>query len=134
LRVELADGRLRDLGCLEVDRVQVLVGDLAAGELELAPLLAVRLVGDGRTEHAEADLLAVDLHLERGLELAGALLLLGGPLAHEAVARESPQLAQAAVAVDCRADRLRRVEGGELGMALVDRLDLERLLAACEMD
>ena len=134
VRTQLRHSGSGDLGRFEVNGIEVLVRDLGASELELASFLPVRLVGDGRPQHAEADLLAADFDLEGGLELSGALLLLRGQLAHEAVAREAPELAQTPVAVHCGTHRPGCLERGQIGMALVDRLDLECLLVAGEME
>src|SRR5947208_7954903 len=71
---ELPDGLLSDLRGVEEDRVQVLGAERAARLLELLPAGTVGLVGDLHAQHAVADLLAVDLGLERRRQLARPFL------------------------------------------------------------
>jgi hypothetical protein len=57
--------------------------------------------------------------------------VLAGELAEVVLAGEAPELLHAAVAVGRRgAERLRLVELGELRIALVERLQVERVLVA----
>ncbi len=51
-----------------------------------------------------------------------------------ALAGEPPQLADARAAVDGEADRLHLVELGQVGVALVDRRQVEGVLQACVME
>jgi hypothetical protein len=102
--------------------------------VELASPLAVGLVRDRRAQHAERDLVAVELRDELGLECRLALGVLARQVAEEPLGREPPEFPHSAVAVDRRADLLRRLERGQLGMALVDRLEVERLLVAREVE
>jgi hypothetical protein len=114
----------------EVDRVQVLLGQLDPDAVELFTFGAVRLVRDGRAQQAVADLLAVDFGLEAGLELGNLLAVLASEVAEVALRREAPELADTPVAVDRLADRFRLAERGQVGIALVDRLELERVFVA----
>ena len=99
-----------DLDAVQVDRVQVLLGRLPHRAVELLALAAVGLVGHLRADHPEGQRLAVDGHLELGLELGELLGVLARELAEVALAAELPELADAAVAVHRRADRLHVLE------------------------
>ena len=68
--------------------------------------------------------------LERRLELGDLLGLLARELAEVALGGEAPELADAPVAVRRLAERLRLLELRQLGVALVDRRELELLLEA----
>ena len=122
---------LDDLDAVEVDRVQVLLGRLPHRAVELLAPPAVGLVrhrpgGASGTGSG----LAVDRHLELGLELGELLGVLARELAEVALAAELPELADAAVAVDRRADRLHVLELGQRRVPLVDLLELEPVLQA----
>src|SRR5581483_6138269 len=62
-----------DLGRAQVQRVQVLLGQLVARPLQALAAPAVGLVHDGGPQVPVRDLLAVDVRLQRGLELGDAL-------------------------------------------------------------
>ena len=96
-------------------------------------LVAIGLVAERRTQHPERHLLAVDLRLERRLEVRHLLAVLAGQRAEVVLAAEAPQLTQVLVAVDRGADRVRRLQGRQVGVALVDRGQVERLLQAREV-
>src|SRR5207244_433651 len=125
---------LADLDGVEVDGVEVLLGQLRAGLVEPLALAAILRVGDRRAEHPEADLLAVDLGLELGLEGGGLLAVLLRQVAEVPLAGEAPELADPAVAVDRFPERLRPLERRQVLVALVDRLELELVLQAGEME
>ena len=111
----------------------MLVGEPAALDVEPLALRSVVGVRDRRPQHPIADLLAVDFRLELGLQPRDLLAVLAGEVAEVALAREPPELADAAVAVGRGGERLGPFEPRELLVALVDRLELERLLQAREM-
>ena len=119
---------------LEVDRVQVLVGErrCAARSSRSRRPRSGSFAIDG-AEHPVGDLLAVDARLELGLELGDALGVLAGQVAEVALAGEAPELAVAAAPSrrpsDCAVSSARQI-----GVALVDRLELERLLEAGEVE
>ena len=94
---------------------------------------AVGLVRDRRAEHPVADLLAVDFHLELGFESRDPLALLAGDLAQVPLAGEAPELADVPAAVDGGAETVRALDRGQVGVALVDLLELERLFQAREV-
>ena len=71
--------------------------------------------------------LAVDRRHQLGLDLRHARLMVAGQVAEEALAREPPQLDRGTFHL------LRRVQPGQLVVALVDLLDVERVLQTCEM-
>ncbi len=108
----------------------MLLGELGADPVDALALVAVRLVGHRRPEHPERDRLAVDLGLERRLELGCLLGLLARQLAEVALGGEAPQLADPGIAVRRLAERLGLLELRQLGVALVDRRELELLLEA----
>ncbi len=117
-----------DLDRLEVDRVQVLVEQPQPGLLEPLALVAVGLVRHHDAQHPVGVRLAVDRRLEVGLDLRHACLVLARQVAEEALAGEAPQLGRGAL------QALRRLEPGQLLVALVDLLDVERLLEAGEVE
>ena len=129
-RAELAHCGLLDADRVQLERQQVLLGQRVAGVLEPLALVAVGLVRDRRAEHPVGDLLAVDGHGQVGLDLSGPLLVLTGQVPEVALAREAPELADAAVSVHRGADPVGLVEIGQLGELLVDRLELEGVLQA----
>ena len=112
----------------------MLFGELVPRRLDPLPDGAVLLVHQPRPEHPERDLLAVDRRGQRRLELGDPLGLLAHEVAEVARARELPQLAPAAVAVDRGAERERRVELRQALVPLVDRREVERLLVAGEVE
>ncbi len=75
-RAEILHRLQRDCRRLAVDRVHVLLGQLVPRLLERSPLVAVGLVRRRRTQHAEADLLAVHVRLDRRLERGDLLRVL----------------------------------------------------------
>ncbi len=101
---------------------------LDARAIEPLALVAVGLVRDRRAQHPERDLRPVDVGFEARLELCDLLALLARQLAEVALRGEAPQLADAPVAVCHLAERLCLLEVGQLGMALVDRREVERVL------
>ena len=127
-RFELRDAFADDAHSLAVERVQVLLGQVDADLVEPCALVAVGLVRHRRAQHPEGDRLAVDRRLEARLELGDLLRVLAGELAEVALGREAPELADAPVAVGHFSERLRLLELGQLGVALVDRGQLELLL------
>ena len=112
----------------------MLLGELVPGRLDPLPDVAVLLVHQPRLEHPERDLLAVDRRGERRLQLGDALRLLAHEVAEIALARELPELAPAAVAVDGGAEGERRVELGQALVPLVDRRELVGLLETREVE
>ena len=134
VRAELPHGRLRALDRLERDGIQVLLRQPVARLLDPTPRVAVRLVRDRRPQHPERDLLAVHLRLQLGLESRGALGVLARQGREEALAREAPELLDAGVPVDRGADALRLLDVRQVGVALVDRLEVEVLLQPGEME
>jgi hypothetical protein len=117
-----------DLHALEVDRVQVLVGQLRERRVEPAAPVPVVLVRHRRAQHPVVDLLAVDRRLQGRLELRDPLGVRLREVAHVALAGEAPELPDAPVPVDRRAERLGLLERRQVGELLVDRLQLEPLL------
>jgi hypothetical protein len=130
---QLLQALLVDADRVEVDRVQVLLGQGRAHTVDLAALLAVGLVPERRAEHPEGNLLALDLGFERRLEGRDLLAVLARQRAEVVLAGEAPELAPVLVAVDRRADGVGGIEGGQVGVALVDRRQLEALLQAGEV-
>ena len=110
-----------DLGRLELEGEEVLLGQRVARMLEALTLGAVGLVRDRRPDHPVRDLLAVDRRRQPGLEPGGLLVVLTGQVPEIAVAGELPELAGPAVAVDGRADPVGLVEARQLAVPLVDR-------------
>ena len=123
-RAELLHGVVVDPRRLEVDRVELLVGQPQPFALESLAPVAVGLVRDRGAQHPERDLLAVDDGLELGLDLGEPLLMGARQVAEEALAGEAPQLCRRAL------EPLRRLELRQVLVALVDRLEVERLLVA----
>src|SRR5439155_3410119 len=103
-------------------------GQLDPDLVESLTPITIGLVGDRRAQHPEGDRLAVDGCLEARLEGRDPLRVLAGSLAEIALGGEPPELADSAVAVGGLSERLRLLELGELAVALVDRLQVERLL------
>ena len=98
--------RLANLpGGLGVDRVQVLLGQLPPHRVEALAARPVRLVRDRRAEHPERDLLGVDGRAELGLGARDPLLVLAGELPEMALAREAPELPDAAILAGARLER-----------------------------
>ena len=97
--------------------------------LEPRARVAVGRVGDRRRQHPVADRLALVLDLELRLELGDLLRVLARQLAEEALAAEAEEL-EVLLAADRLADPLDRLEVGQVGMALVDRAQLELRLQA----
>ena len=85
------------------------------------------------TQHPERDFLAVDGDFQLGLEGRQLLGVLARQPAEVALAGEAPELADAPVAVHRRAERLGALELGQVGVALVDRLQLEAVLESGEV-
>src|SRR5439155_12781700 len=72
-------------------------------------------------------------HGQLGLERRDLLSVLAGQPADVPLAGELPELADAAVAVDGLPDRLRLLELRQARVPLVDLLELEPVLQACEV-
>jgi hypothetical protein len=125
---------LDDLRRLQLERDQVFLGERESRRVDPLAYGAALLVHQPRPEHPERDLLAVDRCGQSRLELCDALLLLADEVAEVAGARELPQLAPAAVAVDRRPERECRVESRQALVALVDRRDVVGLLVAGEVE
>ena len=88
-------------------------------------------VGHRRTDHPVGDRLAVDRRLELGLEGRRLLAVLARQLSEVVLGGEAPELGDAAVAVHGLAQDPRALlERRELGVAVVDRLQVERVLEA----
>ena len=119
---------------VQVQIVQVPVGQVVAQLLDVRPLLAVLLVHQPRAQHPIRDVLAVEARRQRRLELGDPLRLRAHEVSEVALARELPELAHAAVAVYGGAEPERRVELGQPLVPLVDRRELERLLLAREVE
>ena len=113
----------------EVERVQVLLGQVVPRLFEPRPRVAVGGVRDRRRQHPVADRLAVVLRLELRLQLRDLLGVLARELAEVPLAAEAEEL-QVRAAVDRLAEPLDRLEVGEIGVALVDRAQLEVRLQA----
>ena len=133
-RAQLRNRPLADLDCVEVDGVEVLVRQGRPRLVEAFALVPVLRVRDRRPQHPEADLLAVHLGLELGLEGGDLLAVLLRQVAEMALAGEAPQLPDSPVSVDRLAERLRPFELGQILVAFVDRLELELVLEAGEME
>ncbi len=127
-RLELLDALADDVHALDVERVEVLLGQLDADPVDLLALVAVRLVGHRRPQHPERDRLSVDLGLQGRLELGRLLGLLARQLAQISLGGEAPELADPTVSVRRPAESLRLLELRQLGVALVDRSELQLLL------
>ena len=123
-RAELGDGALGRVDGAEVERVQVLLGQVVPGLLELRARVAVGGVGDRRRQHPVAHRLTLVLDLERRLELRDLLGALPCQLAEIALAAEAEEL-QVLPALHRLAEALDRLEVGQVGVALVDRPELE---------
>ena len=93
---EVACPALHRLSGVQVKRVHVLVEESVAARVELAALVAVRLVGEGRADHSIRDLLAVDRDRELRFELGELLGVFPGQLAEIPLAGEPPELADPA--------------------------------------
>ena len=128
-RAELGDGALGRVHRVEVERVQVLLGQLVAGLLEPRARVAVGGVRDRRRQHPVAHRLALVLDLELRLELRDLLGVLPRQLAEVALAAEAEEL-QVLLALHRLAEALDRLEVGQVGVALVDRAQLEVRLQA----
>jgi hypothetical protein len=114
---------------VEVERVQVLLGEVVPDRLEPRARVAVGRVRDRRREHPVPDRLALVLGLERRLELRDLLRVLARELAEIALAAEAEEL-EVLAAAHRPADPLDGLDVGQPGVALVDRTQLELLLQA----
>ena len=123
-RAQLGHGTLGDVRCFEVERIQVLLGQVVSRLFEPAARVAVGRVRDRRRQHPVADGLTLVRCLELGLQLRDLLRMLARELAEISLATEAEQL-HVRAAVDGLAESLDRLEVGELGVALVDRAQLE---------
>ena len=92
VRPERRNRVLRRRDRLEVERIQVLLGEPVARLLEPGPRRAIRLVRDRRPQHPVADRLAVVRDLERGFESRDPLGVLARQLAEIALAAEAEEL------------------------------------------
>ena len=108
----------------EVERIQVLLGQVVSRLFEPAARVAVGRVRDRRRQHPVADRLTLVLCLELGLQLRDLLRVLARELAEIPLAAEAVEL-QVLAAVNGLAESLDRLEIGELGVAFVDRAQLE---------
>ena len=108
----------------------MLLGQLVAGLLEPRARVAVGGVGDRRRQHPVADRLALVLDLELRLELGDLLRVLPRQLAEVALAAEAEELAGSRLPLTVSPRRLIVVEVGQVGVALVDRAQLELRLQA----
>src|SRR2546430_15005700 len=97
---ELPGLALDDPCSLPLQPVEVLLGKFGPRRLDPLPDVAMLLVDQSRPEHPERDLRAVDGGGQGGLELGNALLLRAHEVPEVARARELPQLAPAAGALD----------------------------------
>ena len=119
---------------MQVQRVEVLLGQVVTRLFEPLAPPAVGLVHDRGPQVAVRDRLAVDLGHERRLELGGALGLVADEVAEVALAGEAPQLARVAVPVHRGPDGERGVELRQLCVPLVDRGQLVAVLEAGEVE
>jgi hypothetical protein len=106
----------------------VLVEQPDARLLDSPPLVAVRLVRDHGAQHPIRDRLAVHRRVELRLGLGEPLLVRAGQVPQEALAREPPELGGRALHL------LRRLQRRQLLVAVIDLLDVERLLQPCEVE
>ena len=118
----------------DVQRVEVLLRQVVTRALELCPQRMVLGIRDRRAEHPVGDLLAADVRLDRRFHLGELLRLDPRQLAEVSLAREPPQLAHARAAVDSHPDPVRLLELGQVGVALVDRLQVVRVLVPGEVE
>ena len=125
-RLELLDAVTDDVHALRVEGVQMLLGQLDADAVDALTLVAVGLVRHRRPQHPEGNRLTVYARLQARFQPCDLLRLLAGEIAQVTLGREAPELADSTVAVCGLAERLRLLETGELGVALVDRRQLER--------
>ena len=109
---------------VEVERVQVLLGQVVPRLLEPRARVPVGGVGDRRRQHPVADGLALVLGLELRLELRDLLRVLARQLAEIPLAAEAEEL-QVRPPGDRLAEPLDRLEVDQVGVALVDRAQLE---------
>ena len=118
--VELRDRRADGLDGVEVERVQVLLGQLVPGLLEPGPGAAVGGVRDRRRQHPVADRAAVVRRLECRLQLGDLLRELAGQLAEVGLAAEAEEL-RVLPAANRLAEPLHRAVLDQVGVALEDR-------------
>ena len=112
----------------------MLLGQLDANPVEPLALVPVRLVRHRGPEHPERDRLAVDRRFESGLLLRDLLGGLARQLAEIALDGEAPELGYVTVPVGGAAERERLVELRQVGIALVDRAELELVLVPCVVE
>ena len=91
-RAEVGHRALRRVDGVEVERVQVLLGEVVPRRLEPRARVAIGGVGDRRRQHPVADRLALVLDLELRLALGDLLRVLARQLAEEALAAEPEEL------------------------------------------
>jgi len=106
----------------------------SSARVQLAALIAVRLVRERGADHAVRDLLAVDGDGKLGFQLRELLGVVARQVAEVALAGETPELADARAAVDGEPDRLHLFELGQVRVALVDRRQVEGVLQAGVME
>ena len=106
----------------------MLLGQLVSPILERTTLVAVGLVRHRRPQHAEPDGLAVHGRLELRLERRDLLGVRLREVREVLRTAEVPELAHGGIAVDGGAESVRVVERRQLGIAVVDTRDLERVL------
>ena len=103
---ERADSLAVDLRRFEVDRVQVLVGELQPDLLEPFPPVAVGLVRNHDPQHPERDRLAVDRCLELGLDRRDRFLRASGSDCRDSPRRRSARAPSARPRRFCAVSRL----------------------------
>src|SRR5205085_10525990 len=101
-RAELSHRLAVDASRIEVDRIELFVGQTQSRLLEAAATVAVGFVRDHRPQHAEGNALAVDDGFELGLDLGESLLMRAGEVAEEALAGEAPELGRRSFELLCR--------------------------------
>jgi len=108
----------------------MLLGQLDADAVKPLALVAVRLVRHRGPKHPEGDRLAVDRRLESRLLLRDLLGGLARQLPEVALDGEAPELGDVTVPVRGSTERERLVELRQVGVALVERAELELLLVS----
>ena len=123
-RTQLGNSPLSEVRGLEIDRVQVLLGQVVPRLFEPRARVSVGGVRDRRRQHPVADGLALVLRLELRLELRDLLRVVARELAEIPLAAEAVEL-HVRPPGDRLAEPLDRLEVDQLGVALVNRAQLE---------